>query len=96
MMCKARHASPARPHDEPESPDAFPPSVGAQPLPPAIAEALADPIVRALMAADGVDEDALKRLLHELVVRLAPRFQPITGPDYSRGANEPYGDSELS
>jgi hypothetical protein len=43
-------------------------------LPPAVAAALADPIVRALMAADGVDEDALKRLLHELVARLAIRF----------------------
>ncbi|HEY3919831.1 MAG TPA: hypothetical protein VGL83_18720 [Stellaceae bacterium] len=74
--------SPCTP-DEPASPDALPPSVGAQPLPLAIAEALADPIVRALMAADGVDEDALKRLIRELIARLAPRFQPIGGPDYS-------------
>jgi hypothetical protein len=74
MMDEARHASRPCTHDEPKSPDALPPSVGAQPLPPAIVAALADPIVRALMAADGVDEDALKRLLRELVARLAPRF----------------------
>jgi hypothetical protein len=53
------------------APTLSPQASGLQPLPPAIADALADPIVRALMAADRVDEGALKRLLGELVVRLA-------------------------
>src|SRR5579863_6109594 len=58
-----------RRYDEPAAPTLSPAASGLQPLPPAIAEALADPIVRALMAADGVDEVALKRLLRELVAR---------------------------
>jgi hypothetical protein len=84
----ARMTSPAAPTPSPQA-------SGLQPLPPAIAEALADPIVRALMAADGVDEEALKQSLCELVARLARRSQPIGGPDYPRGAHEPYGDAEL-
>lgn len=100
MMCAARLVSSPRVRDEPASPDALPPSVGALPLPPAIADALADPIVRALMAADGVDEDALTRMLRELAARLAARFRPIGGSDYSRrdylrGANKPCSDTEL-
>jgi hypothetical protein len=61
-----------RRYHEPAAPTLSPQASGLQPLPPAIAQALADPIVRALMAADRVDADALTRLLRELVARLAP------------------------
>jgi hypothetical protein len=85
---------PDRTHDGPSSPDAPPPSVGAasakgadgvaaQPLPPTVAEALADPIVRALMAADHVDEAALRGLIGRIAAWLA------AGADCSRQANSP-------
>src|ERR1700761_7150274 len=85
---------PAPTHDGPSSPAAPPPSVGAapakgadgvaaQPLPPAVAEALADPIVRALMEADHVDEAALRELIGRIVASLA------AGVDCSHQANSP-------
>lgn len=40
-------------------------------LPPGAAEALADPIVQALMAADRVDPNGLEALLQRVAVRLA-------------------------
>ncbi|HEX4192237.1 MAG TPA: hypothetical protein VHY80_04025 [Stellaceae bacterium] len=45
--------------------------LAGRPLPRAVAEALADPIVRSLMAADGIDEAALRLLLGLVVARLA-------------------------
>jgi hypothetical protein len=49
--------------------------LAGRPLPRAVAEALADPIVRSLMAADGIDEAALRRLLGAdgRAARLRPR-----------------------
>ena len=52
------------------------PSRAAAPLPQAVAEALADPIVRALMAADRVDEAALEQLLRRAAARLAVGVAP--------------------
>jgi hypothetical protein len=67
--------------------------LAGRPLPRAVAEALADPIVRSLMAADGIDEAALRRLLGRMVVRLASglgiRDEDSSGADYSAQANEP-------
>jgi hypothetical protein len=62
-----------------------------RPLPRAVAEALADPIVRSLMAADGIDEAALRLLLGRMVVRLAARLG--TGEEGSSGAG--YSPSRL-
>jgi hypothetical protein len=75
-------APPDRTHDGLSSPGALPLSAGAapaegadgvaaQPLPPAVAEALADPVVRALVAADHVDEAALWRLIGRIAASLA-------------------------
>jgi hypothetical protein len=62
-------------------------ALAGRPLPRAVAEALADPIVRCLMAADGVDEGALKRLLGRIVEWLAAgldtRDVGSTDADYS-------------
>jgi hypothetical protein len=54
----------------------------AEPLPRAVSEALADPIVRALMAADRVDEEALEQLLRRAAARLAVGVAP---PDHDLG-----------
>ena len=44
-------------------------------LPVGLSEALADPIVKALMAADGVDPKGLEELLRRTAARLALRDQ---------------------
>ena len=48
-------------------------TVAANGLPVGVSEALADPIVKALMAADGVDRDDVVTLLRQTAARLADR-----------------------
>ena len=50
-------------------------AVAATGLPGGVSEALSDPIVKALMAADGVDPKGLEELLRRTAVRLARRDQ---------------------
>ena len=40
-------------------------------LPPALSEALSDPIVQALMAADGVERESVERLMRRVINRLS-------------------------
>jgi hypothetical protein len=51
-------------------------TVGSQdrrPLPRGVSKALADPLVQALMAADGVDRSSLEALMRRMAERLARR-----------------------
>jgi hypothetical protein len=58
-------------------------------LPLGAAEALADPIVQALMAADRVDSNGLETLLRRVAVRLA-RQEPATCAARGGGASARY------
>jgi hypothetical protein len=42
-------------------------------LPRAVSEALSDPIVQALMAADGIDREGVEELLRRVIARLSAR-----------------------
>jgi hypothetical protein len=51
-------------------------TVGSQdthPLPRGVSKALADPLVQALMAADGVDRSSVEALMRRMAERLARR-----------------------
>jgi len=44
-------------------------------LPRGVSEALSDPIVQALMAADGIDRDLVEGLMHRVIARRARRVR---------------------